>query len=226
MYGEGLAEELIGEALSDRRSDCFIVSKVYPQNASRKGLPAACERSLRRLRTGHIDLYLLHWSGSIPLAETVEAFVALQQAGKIRYWGVSNFDLPDMQELWAVPGGPSAATDQVLYNLARRGIEWNLLPWLYEHRIPAMAYSPVEQARLLHDPRLGRFAEKYDMTPAQAALAWLLAKDGIIAIPKTAHRSRLRENVQALSIHLSPAQLRELDELFPPPPGPQPLEML
>jgi aldehyde reductase len=226
MYGEGLAEELIGEALGDRRSECFIVSKVYPHNASRNGAVAACERSLRRLRTDHIDLYLLHWRGSIPLAETVDAFMALRDAGKIRNWGVSNFDLADMQDLWDVPGGSSAATNQVLYNLARRGIEWDLLPWLREHRLPVMAYSPVEQSRLLHDPRLGCFAKQYEMTPAQAALAWLLAKDGVIAIPKTGHRSRLRENLQALAFQLSPAQMRELDELFPPPNGPQPLEML
>jgi diketogulonate reductase-like aldo/keto reductase len=226
MYGEGLAEELIGEALSDRRKECFLVSKVYPHNASRSGTLAACERSLRRLRTDRIDLYLLHWRGSIPLKETVQAFMALQAAGKIRYWGVSNFDLADMQELFSVPGGSSAVTDQVLYNLSRRGIEWDLLPWLREQGLPVMAYSPIEQSRLLEDPRLVRFAEHYGMTPAQVALAWLLSNGDIVAIPKTSHRSRLRENLQALTIHLTPAQLLELDRLFPPPRGPQPLEML
>lgn len=226
MYGDGLAEELIGEALSDRRSECFLVTKVYPHNASWDRAPAACERSLRRLQTDVIDLYLLHWRGSVPLEETVEAFVALQAAGKIRYWGVSNFDLADMQELWSVPGGSSAVTDQLLYNLARRGIEWGLLPWLREQRLPVMAYSPIEQSRLLQDPRLANLAKQYEMAPAQVALGWLLSKDGVVAIPKTSHRSRLRENLQALEIQLSPALLRELDRLFPPPHGPQPLAML
>jgi len=226
MYGEGLAEELLGEALRGRRSECFLVTKVYPQNASRNGAPAACERSLRRLRTEQIDLYLLHWRGSVPLAETVDAFLGLQLAGKIRYWGVSNFDLNDMRDLWSVPGGSTALTDQLLYNLARRGIEWDLLPWLRQQHLPVMAYSPIEQSHLLHDAKLMRFAKQYEMTPAQAALAWLLVKPDVIAIPKTGHRSRLQENLQALTIQLSPSQLRELDDLFPPPSGPQPLEML
>lgn len=226
MYGDGLAEELIGEALSDRRSECFLVTKVYPHNASWDRAPAACERSLRRLHTDVIDLYLLHWRGNVPLQETVEAFVALQAAGKIRYWGVSNFDLADMQELWSVPGGSSAVTDQLLYNLSRRGIEWDLLPWLREQRLPVMAYSPIEQARLLQDARLAKLARQYQVTPAQLAIGWLLSKHDIIAIPKTSHRSRLRENVEALSIQIPPALLRELDRLFPPPHGPQPLAML
>jgi diketogulonate reductase-like aldo/keto reductase len=226
MYGEGLAEELIGEALSDRRRECFLVTKVYPHNASRDRAAAACERSLRRLQTEVIDLYLLHWRGSVPLEETVEAFVALQAAGKIRYWGVSNFDLADMQELWSVPGGSSAVTDQLLYNLSRRGIEWDLLPWLRQQRLPVMAYSPMEQSRLLQDARLANLAKQYEITPAQLALGWLLSKNDVIAIPKTSHRSRLRENLQALEIQLSPALLRELDRLFPPPHGPQPLAML
>ena len=146
MYGEGRAEELIGEAIEGRRHEAFLVSKVYPHNASRRGAVAACDRSLRRLRTDRIDLYLLHWRGSVPLAETMEAFMALQQAGKIRHYGVSNLDLEDMQELWTVPGGSAVATDQLLYNLVRRGIEWDLLPWLRKHHIPVMAYSPIEQA--------------------------------------------------------------------------------
>lgn len=226
MYGEGLAEELIGEALSDRRRECFLVTKVYPHNASRDRAAAACERSLRRLQTEVIDLYLLHWRGSVPLEETVEAFVALQAAGKIRYWGVSNFDLADMQELWSVTGGSSAVTDQLLYNLSRRGIEWDLLPWLRQQRLPVMAYSPMEQSRLLQDARLADLAKQYEITPAQLALGWLLSKNDVIAIPKTSHRSRLRENLQALEIQLSPALLRKLDRLFPPPHGPQPLAML
>ena len=226
MYGEGRAEELIGEAIEGRRHEAFLVSKVYPHNASRRGAVAACDRSLRRLRTDRIDLYLLHWRGSVPLAETMEAFMALQQAGKIRHYGVSNLDLEDMQELWTVPGGSAVATDQLLYNLVRRGIEWDLLPWLRKHHIPVMAYSPIEQAKLALSRGLANFARKWDMTPAQAALAWLLANDDVIVIPKTSRRERLRENLGALDHKLTTAQLAELDRLFPPPTGPQPLEML
>jgi len=226
MYGEGRAEELIGEAIEGRRHEAFLVSKVYPHNASRRGAVAACDRSLRRLRTDRIDLYLLHWRGSVPLAETMEAFTALQQAGKIRHYGVSNLDLEDMQELWTVPGGSAVATDQLLYNLVRRGIEWDLLPWLRKHHIPVMAYSPIEQAKLALSRGLANFARKWDMTPAQAALAWLLANDDVIVIPKTSRRERLRENLGALDHKLTTAQLAELDRLFPPPTGPQPLEML
>src|SRR5882762_5549948 len=214
MYGEGRAEVLIGEALADRRDEVFLVSKVYPHHASKKGPPVACAQSLRRLRTDHLDLYLLHWRGDIPLAETMEAFHALQQAGKIRYYGVSNFDLSDLQELWKGPGGQGIATNQLLYNLTRRGIEWDLLPWLRKHRIPVMAYSPIEQARLLSHAKHADLAKSWGMTPAQLALAWLLAKDDIIAIPKTSHPDRLRENVGALNHTLTRAQLKELDRLF------------
>lgn len=190
MYGEGTAEELIGEAIAGRRDEAFLVSKVYPHNASRKGAVAACERSLKRLRTDRIDLYLLHWRGSVPFAETIEAFMTLQKAGKVRHYGVSNLDLGDMQQLWSVPGGKGVATDQLLYNLTRRGIEWDLLPWLRKRRIPVMAYSPIEQARLVRNPQLADFARRHGMTPAQAALARLLANDDIIAIPKTGKRER------------------------------------
>ena len=226
MYGEGEAEKLIGEAIAGRRDEAFLVSKVYPHNASRKGAVAACERSLQRLGTDHLDLYLLHWRGSVPFAETMEAFMALQRAGKIRYYGVSNLDLADMQELWSAPGGRNVQTDQLLYNLVRRGIEWDLLPWLRRQRVPVMAYSPIEQARLVRDPKLADFARRHGMTPAQAALAWLLAKDDIIAIPKCSRRERLKENHGALDHPLTAAQLAELDRLFPPPAGPHPLEML
>lgn len=226
MYGEGRSEELIAEALGDRRDEVFLVSKVYPQNASHQAAIAACERSLRRLKTDRIDLYLLHWRGDVPLATTMEAFTALQQSGKIRFYGVSNLDLADMQELWSVPGGPAVATDQLLYNLAHRGIEWELLPWLREHRIPVMAYSPIDQGRLLRNQKLSNFARRHDMSPAQASLAWLLAKDDIIIIPKTGRRERLKENLGALDHALTPEQIAELDRLFPPPSGPRPLEML
>ncbi|WP_020204276.1 MULTISPECIES: aldo/keto reductase [Cupriavidus] len=226
MYGEGRSEALVGEAIAGRRDEVFLVSKVYPHNAGRKDAVAACERSLRRLGTDRIDLYLLHWRGGVPLAETVAAFQALRQAGKIRHFGVSNLDLGDMEALWRVPGGEQTAVNQLLYNLTRRGIEWDLLPWLRRHHVPLMAYSPVEQAALLRNPRLARFAEQHGMSPAQAALAWLLARDDVIAIPKTSHRERLRENHGALARRLSPAQLAELDAAFPPPRGPRPLEML
>ena len=226
MYGEGKAEELVGEAIAGRRDQAFLVSKVYPHNASRQGTIAACERSLTRMRTNHIDLYLLHWRGNIPFSETIESFMALQKAGKIRYYGVSNMDLVDMQELLSLPGGEAVATNQLLYNLTRRGIEWDLLPWLRERKIPVMAYSPIEQSRLLSNPKLADFTRRHGMTPAQAALAWLLAKGGVIAIPKTGRRERVKENLGALDHDLSVEQLAELDRLFPPPKGPRALEML
>ncbi|HKQ30615.1 MAG TPA: aldo/keto reductase [Burkholderiales bacterium] len=226
MYGEGRAEELVAEAVGNRRNDVFIVSKVYPHNATRAGAVAACERSLKRLRTDRIDLYLLHWRGDVPLAETMEAFVALQRSGKIRHYGVSNFDLSDMQELWSVSGGSATATNQVLYNLVRRGVEWALLPWQRERRVPTMAYSPIEQAELLRDRKLVDFAKRYGMTPAQAALAWFLAKDDVVVIPKTGSRARLKENMGALDRPLTPMQLAELDESFPPPCGPELLAIL
>jgi aldehyde reductase len=226
MYAEGGAEQVVGEALAGRREQAFLVSKVYPHNASRQGAIAACERSLRRLKTDRIDLYLLHWRGSYPLAETVEAFAALQDAGKIRHWGVSNLDLADLQELWQVPGGSACAANQLLYNLGRRGIEWDLLPWLRQHGVATMAYSPIEQGRLLRHHGLRDFARRHGMTAAQVALAWLLAQDGVIAIPKSVTPARVRENAAARDIVLGVEQLAELDRLFAPPTGPTPLEML
>jgi diketogulonate reductase-like aldo/keto reductase len=224
MYGEGGAEEVVGEAIAGRRDEVFIVSKVYPHNASRKGAVAACERSLKRLKTDRIDLYLLHWRGNVPFAETVDAFEALRAAGKIRHWGVSNLDLSDMEELWAV--SHAVQTDQLLYNLARRGIEWDLLPWLRARRIPVMAYSPIEQARLVKNPALLDFSKRHGVTPAQAALAWLLAKDDVIVIPKAASKEHLKENVDSLKVKLTKEQLAELDRAFPAPKSPSPLEML
>jgi diketogulonate reductase-like aldo/keto reductase len=226
MYGDGRAEELVAEAMAGRRDQAFLVSKVLPGNASRRGTVAACQRSLRRLKTDRIDLYLLHWPGTIPIAETIEAFLELQQSGKIRHYGVSNLDLAEMRELWRVPGGASTATNQLLYNLARRNIEWDFLPWLRERRVPVMAYSPIEQGRLLRDRGLQEFASHCGMTPAQAALAWLLAKDDIIVIPKTSDRERLRENLGALECQLTTSQLAELDRLFLPPAQSSALEML
>ena len=226
MYGEGRAELLVGEAIAGRRDEAFIVSKVYPHNATRKGTISACERSLKRLNTEHIDLYLLHWRGEVALEDTIEAFTALKRAGKIRHFGVSNFDTADMRDWWAIEAGHALATNQVLYNLGRRGVEWDLLPWMRSHSIPVMAYSPIEQARLLRNPRLEGFARERAVTPTQVALSWLLAQNDVIAIPKTRHRDRLRENAAALEHRLTTAQLQELDRLFAPPSGPSALAML
>ncbi len=226
MYGDGRAEQLVGEAIAGRREEVFLVSKVLPQNATRRGTLSACEKSLKRLKTDRLDLYLLHWRGDVPFAETLEALAALKAAGKIRHYGVSNLDLADMQEFVPLPGGAATAVNQLLYNLTRRGIECDLLPWLRECGIPLMAYSPLEQARLVTDAKLAAFARKYGMTPAQAALAWLFAQDDVIVIPKSGHRDRLKENLGALNHALTAAQLKELDTLFPAPRGPRPLEML
>lgn len=226
MYGEGRSEKLVGEAIAGRRDEVFLVSKVLPEHATRRATIAACEASLRRLGTDRIDMYLLHWRGQVPLGQTVEAFGELQRAGKIRHWGVSNFDADDMQALAAIAAADAVATNQVLYNLTRRGPEWELAPWLRQHRIPLMAYSPIEQARLLRDPKLVEFARTHSMTPSQVALAWLLAADDVIVIPRTGNRERMRENLGARDQRLSPGQLAELDRLFPPPAGPRALEML
>ncbi len=226
MYGDGRSELLVGEAIAGRRDEVFIVSKVYPHHASRRAMHAACNNSLQRLQVEVIDLYLLHWPGEVPLDETVHGFEALQREGKIRHWGVSNFDLKLMESLHAIPGGASMQTDQVLYNLGKRGIEWDLVPWLRQHRIPVMAYSPFDQGRLLRTRALVDFAKQHAMTPAQVALAWLLAQDGVIAIPKAGSRASVRENAGALEHPLTPAHLRELDRLFPPPKGPSRLAMI
>ncbi|MEK9951245.1 MAG: aldo/keto reductase [Curvibacter sp.] len=226
MYAEGGAEEVVGEAITGRRDEVFLVSKVYPHNASRQGVIAACERSLKRLRTDRIDLYLLHWRGPHPLAGTVAGFEALQRAGKIRHWGVSNLDLDDMRELMAVPGGGACAANQLLYNLGRRGIEWELLPWQRERGMPVMAYSPIEQARLLRQPGLKDFAQRHGMSPAQAALAWLLGQEGVIAIPKSGSAAHVRDNAAARDLRLDAAQRAELDRWYPPPTGPSALDML
>jgi len=226
MYGEGAAETLVGEAIAGRREQVFLVSKVYPHNATRRGTIAACERSLARLGTDRLDLYLLHWRGKVPLGETVEAFERLQRDGKIRHWGVSNLDSADMVELCSTPGGEHVAANQVLFNLTRRGIEWDLLPWCIEHRIPVMAYSPIAQASLLQDRRLIDLAAKIDKTPAQIALAWVLSRNNVIAIPKTSRCAHVDENFGALDCVLDATVLAELDHIFPPPHRAKPLEML
>jgi aldehyde reductase len=226
MYGDGLSEMLVAEVIRGRRDEVFLVSKVLPQNASRRGTVAACERSLRRLETDRLDVYLLHWRGRVPLAETVEAFESLRQSGKIRHWGVSNLDAADMHDLEQTPYGRNVATNQVLYNLVRRGIEWDLLPWLRKCGVPTMAYSPFDHGGLLRDRKLADFAQRHGMSPVQVAIAWLLRNDDVIVIPKTSQRERLEENVAALDVRLTPLQLEELDRLFPPPTKAQPLEML
>lgn len=202
-----------------------MVSKAYPQNASRARLPSACEASLRRLGTDRIDLYLLHWRGSVPLVETVEAMEALKEGGKIRHWGVSNLDIADMEELVAIGGG-ACATDQILYNLTRRGPEHDLLPWLTDHGMPVVAYSPVEQGRLIANRALRGLAERMSATPAQVALAWAVRRDGVIAIPKAGTAEHVRENRAAIDLVLPQDALAALDEAFAPPTGPSPLEML
>lgn len=232
MYGEGGAEQVIGRAMADAsaafgiaRERLHLVSKVYPHNASKRGTIAACERSLKRLGTDYLDCYLLHWPGEHPLEDTVAAFETLKSQGKIRAWGVSNFDLADMTSLLAA-GGTNVATNQVLYNLSRRGIEFSLLPWQRERGIATMAYSPIEQARLLESATLRTLAQDLGVTPAQLAIAWLLTRPDMIVIPKTSQVARLEENLGALSITLDAAALDAIDAAFPPPRRRTPLAML
>ncbi len=225
MYADGESERLVGEAIAGVRDQVFLVGKAYPQNASRERLPRACAASLARLGTDRLDLYLLHWRGSVPLAETVEAMERLVADGRILRWGVSNLDVDDMEELLA-SGGTRCGTDQILYNLTRRGPEFDLLPWLAAHDMPVMAYSPVEQGRLVAHPGLAQLAAARGATPAQVALAWLLAREGVIAIPKAGSVDHVRENRAALDLALSEGELARLDALFPPPGGPTPLAML
>ena len=226
MYGDGEAETIVADAVGPRRDGLFIVGKVLPHNATRKGTIAACERSLNRLKTDHIDLYLLHWRGGVPLAETLEAFAALVKAGKIGEWGVSNFDIDDMQDLAALTGGSACATNQVLYNLTRRGIEYDLMPWCRQHKMPIMAYSPIEQERMLGHPALRKVAQRRDATPAQVALAWLLRQEDIVVIPKATALAHVEENLAALDLRLTAEDLATLDQAFPPPREATPLAML
>lgn len=233
MYGEGGAEEVVGEAVAEairagtlRRDELFVVSKVYPHNASRRGVPAACERSLQRLGLEHIDLYLLHWPGSHPLAETVQAFEALCAQGRIGAWGVSNFDRDEMGELLAVPGGTACATNQVYFSLGERGPGFELLPWLREQRMPMMAYSPIDQGRLAGDAPLAAIARGLGVSAAQLALAWVLHQPGVMAIPKAVREAHLRENLAAAELELDADTVRAIDERFPPPRRRTPLAMI
>ncbi|WP_027794163.1 aldo/keto reductase [Paraburkholderia acidipaludis] len=226
MYGDGATELLVGEALQGLRDEVFLVSKVYPHNASRRGVQTACEASLERLGTDRLDLYLLHWPGGVPLGETVEGFEALVRAGKIRHWGVSNFDTSDMDELFAVPGGEACATNQILYNVARRGAEFDLLPWSAAHRMPVMAYSPVDHARLPRRSPLDDIAQARGVSVYQVAMAWVLRQPGVCAIPKAARIEHVRDNRAALDLVLSAQDYAALDTYFKPPRGKRPLEML
>jgi len=225
MYGDGATEQMVGEAISGLRERVFLVSKAYPQNASRDRLTGSCEASLKRLGTDRLDLYLLHWRGRIPLAETVDAMEGLQRAGKIRRWGVSNLDIADMIEL-VEAGGAACATDQILYNLTRRGPDRELLPWLTDQGMTAMAYSPVEQGRLVRDAVLFEVASELGLTPAQTALAWTLRQPNVITIPKAASISHVRENRVAADVELDTSMLARLDAAFPAPRVPVALEML
>lgn len=226
MYADGRSEEIVGKAIADLRDEVFLVSKVYPFNASATGTIEACERSLKRLGVDHLDLYLLHWRGSHPLEETVAAFEKLKQSGKIRDWGVSNFDTDDMEELFEVENGRNCAVNQVLYNLSRRGVEYDLLPWCQEKGVPLMAYSPIEQGRILNNHELIRIAKAYQATPAQVALAFLLERDGVLAIPKSAKPERVEENRGATDLDISDEDWASLDAAFPPPTRKTSLAML
>jgi diketogulonate reductase-like aldo/keto reductase len=225
MYADGAAERLVAEAIAGRRDEVFLVSKVVPNHATRTGTVDACEASLRRLNTDRLDMYLLHWRGSAPLGQTVEAFVELRDRGLIRHWGVSNFDVLDLVDLWRLPRGPDAQTDQVLYNLARRSPEDQLLPWCREQNLPVMAYSPIEQGGILTHPAVRGVAERREITAAQVALAWVLRQPGICAIPKSGTRAHVYENAAAVGVSLTEADLTELDLAFPAPLRPRPLEM-
>lgn len=234
MYGEGGAEEVVGQAIAEslragdvKREELFIVSKVYPHNASRKGTPAACARSLARLGLERIDLYLLHWRGEQPLAETCEAMRKLAADGRIRHWGVSNFDTGDMEELAAVCGEPlDCAANQVYYSVGERGPEFSLLPWQRARGMPLMAYSPIDQGALAGDAALKKMAQRLGVTAAQLALAWVVAQPGVLAIPKAAREAHLRENLAAADLQLSADDLAEIDRLHPPPRRKTPLAMI
>lgn len=217
MYGRGRSERLVGKAIRGIRDQVFLISKVLPQHANREGTKAACEASLKRLDTGYLDLYLLHWGGPYPIRETIDGMLELQQEGKIRQWGVSNMDVDMMEEFFALSGGETCAADEVLYNLTRRGVEYDLLPWCEAHQLPLIAYSPVEQGRLLGQPVLREIARRHGASPAQVALAWVLRRPGVLAIPKASTSKHVRENFGSLSIELTKRDLTELDAVFPAP---------
>nr|WP_201738975.1 aldo/keto reductase [Exiguobacterium sp. SH4S7] len=231
MYGEGKSETLVGEAIQDRREDVFLVSKVYPHNAGGDKLVQACDATLERLGTDYLDLYLLHWRGNIPLKETVDGLEQLKADGKIRAWGVSNFDVDDMKELLALPNGKHCAVNQVLYHLGSRGIEHDLLPFLEEQRIPVMAYSPLAEGsdvkeKIFNDETVKQIAEAYHASVAQILLAWTVRSGNVIAIPKAGQKAHVEENGAALLLNLTEEDFKALDEAFPPPSGKEPLDVI
>lgn len=231
MYGEGKSEQLVGEAIQGKREQVFLVSKVYPQNAGLKRIKKACENSLKRLGADSLDLYLLHWRGSVPLAETVEGMEQLKAEGKIKRWGVSNFDTADMEELWSVPNGRNCATNQVLYHLGSRGIEFDLMDWHKAHGVPIMAYSPLAQGgslrrELMTSPVLQKIADKHHAAPLQVALAWTLRSGNVLSIPKAGQTAHVDANAQAAAIELAPEDLDGLDQAFPGPVRKMPLDVI
>jgi diketogulonate reductase-like aldo/keto reductase len=228
MYGNGRSEELVAQVVSGQRDTVYLVSKVLPQNASRDDTIAACEDSLKRLKTDYLDLYLLHWRGSVPLDETLEAFMALRDRGSIRHYGVSNFDVDDLEEARGLKGGTDIATNQVLYNLEQRGVEWALLPWARKHSLPLMAYSPLgsDSRRLRTHPVLKAMAARLGASPSRIALAWLLRQPDVVVIPKASSDAHVRDNHAALTLELSAEDLEILDRSFPPPKRGTPLAMI
>jgi len=228
MYGNGRSEQLVADVIAGRREHVYVVSKVLPENASRRGAVTACEHSLKRLNTDYLDLYLLHWRGSIPLEETLEAFTTLRERGLIRHYGVSNFDVDDLTQARALPGGTDIATNQVLYNLEQRGVEWSLLPWSRENGMPLMAYSPLgsDSRRLRTHPVLKAMAARLGATPARIALAWLLRQPDVVVIPKASSEAHVRDNHAALTLELTAKDLEEIDRSFPPPKRASPLAMI
>ncbi|TWT25943.1 aldo/keto reductase [Planomicrobium sp. CPCC 101110] len=231
MYGEGKSEQLVGEAIQGKREQVFLVSKAYPQNAGLERIKKACENSLKRLGTDSLDLYLLHWRGRVPLAETVEGMEQLKAEGKIKRWGVSNFDTADMEELWSVPNGSNCATNQVLYHLGSRGIEYDLKDWHKAHSVPIMAYSPLAQGgslrrELLTNAALKKIADKHHAAPLQIALAWTLRSGNVLAIPKAGQAAHVEANAQAAAIELAPEDLKQLDQAFPGPGHKTPLDII
>lgn len=226
MYGEGGSEEVLGEALAGRRDEVFLVSKVYPHNASRRGTAAACERSLARLRTDRIDLFLLHWRGSHPLVETIEAFERLRDAGKIRHWGVSNLDVRDMRALWQTPGGDRCAANQVYYSASTRGVEFDLLPWQQARGVPTMAYCPLDRGELAEHPVLAQVGARHGRTASQVAIAWLMSRPQVMVIPKAVRAAHLRENVSAGSLVLTEDDLADIDRALPAPTRHTPLAVV
>ena len=226
MYARGGAERVVGDAIKGRRDDVFIVSKVLPHNASFNGTIRACENSLQRMEIENIDIYLLHWPGSHPLEGTIAAFEKLRRDGKIRHWGVSNFDMNDMQELYKLPAGKNCQINQVLYNLSRRGIEWDLLPWCQSMRLPIMAYSPLEQGRLLKDQRLEDISKEAGMSVAELSIAWTMRSQDVVSIPKASSLKHVEQNINAWNVSLPNSILSALDKAFEPPMSKKGLDVL